>query len=135
MTSGRCPVAVVFLQVMLSDVDVNVHPSKLEVRFRDEYGVYLALLTALQAALRPAAEQPGPQAALDAEEDPFAQVPSSFGPTASIREAPPGEPRPFWPRPEDVPIDEGSGVRGQGSAPGESSLTPGPSPLTPGTPF
>jgi len=145
MPSGRCPVAVVFLQVMLSDVDVNVHPSKLEVRFRDEYGVYLALLTALQAALRPAAEQPGPQAALDAEEDPFAQVPSSFGPTASIREAPPayggitaappGEPRPFWPRPEDVPIDEGSGVRGQGSAPGESSLTPGPSPLTPGTPF
>ena len=126
MPSGRCPVAVVFLQVMLSDVDVNVHPSKLEVRFRDEYGVYLALLTALQAALRPAAEQPGPQAALDAEEDPFAQVPSSFGPTASIREAPPayggitaaprGEPRPFWPRPEDVPIDEGSGVRGQGSA-------------------
>jgi DNA mismatch repair protein MutL len=146
MPSGRYPIAVVFLQVRLEDVDVNVHPSKLEVRFRDEYGAYLALLTALQAALRPAADQPPLQEG--DENDPFAQVPPYLGPATSVREAPPaygsptappGEPRSVWPRPEDVPLEEGSGVRDQAAAieesPDQVIRSSGHQPLPPGTPF
>jgi DNA mismatch repair protein MutL len=135
MPAGRYPVAVVFLHVAAQDVDVNVHPSKLEVRFRDEYGIYLALLTALQAALRPAMEHPGPETSTDPE-DPFAQVPSVRPTAGSVHEAPPAygatapptEPRSFWPRPEDVPV-EGA----EGGEPGaEGQVTP---PIIPGTPF
>jgi DNA mismatch repair protein MutL len=124
MPSGRYPVAVVFLQVPSTHVDVNVHPSKLEVRFRDDYGIYLALLTALQAALRPATEHAGSQESFDPE-DPFAGVPSY--PPQTVREAPttygtaapppPTEPRSFWPRPEDVPVE--------GQESGSGTLAPG----------
>jgi DNA mismatch repair protein MutL len=135
MPAGRYPVAVTFLTVAAQDVDVNVHPSKLEVRFRDEHGVYLALLTALQAALRPAMDEPGPELSTDPD-DPFAQVPSIHPYAGSVREAPPvygaaappAEPRSFWPRPEDVTVEGAEG--GQQGAEGQA-MPPG----VPGTPF
>ena len=61
---GRYPVAVVFVRFAPGEVDVNVHPAKLEVRFRHPAAVHQllvpALRTRLAAALRPdAAEAPG----------------------------------------------------------------------------
>ncbi len=48
---GRFPMAVVFLTLPFDGVDVNVHPSKLQVRFVDEKGVYHAVRRAVSDAL------------------------------------------------------------------------------------
>jgi DNA mismatch repair protein MutL len=48
------PVAFVFLELPPSEVDVNVHPTKIEVRFRDGQAVYGELLAALRETLNKA---------------------------------------------------------------------------------
>jgi DNA mismatch repair protein MutL len=48
---GRYPNAVVFLEVDGAEVDVNVHPQKLEVRFSDPQAVYAALRHAVRDAV------------------------------------------------------------------------------------
>ncbi|MEP7105709.1 MAG: DNA mismatch repair endonuclease MutL [Chloroflexota bacterium] len=48
---GRYPVAIVDLAVPLQEVDVNVHPAKREVRFRDEGALYGRVQRAVLAAL------------------------------------------------------------------------------------
>jgi len=45
---GRQPVAFVHLEVPPDEVDVNVHPTKIEVRFRDGHRVYSQLLSTLR---------------------------------------------------------------------------------------
>lgn len=49
---GRYPVAVLFLDLPPDRVDVNVHPQKLEVRFRDGQAVWRFLSSALSRRLR-----------------------------------------------------------------------------------
>ncbi len=51
MAPGRHPVAAIFLELPASEVDVNVHPMKTELRFRDANGVRGALISALRRAL------------------------------------------------------------------------------------
>lgn len=45
---NRMPVAYVCLEAPAEDVDVNVHPTKIEVRFRDGHAVYARLLAAIR---------------------------------------------------------------------------------------
>lgn len=49
---GRFPMCALFLEVNCQQVDVNVHPNKLEVRFQNEAGVSAAVETLVKEALR-----------------------------------------------------------------------------------
>ena len=51
VSRGEFPFFAINLKVPLDTVDVNVHPMKIEVRFRDEWRVYHALKTAVTEAL------------------------------------------------------------------------------------
>ncbi len=51
MMVGKFPVAVLFLEVSGSFVDVNVHPTKIEVRFSDDKKVYGSVYWAVKNAL------------------------------------------------------------------------------------
>ncbi|GBD36263.1 DNA mismatch repair protein MutL [bacterium HR36] len=55
---GRQPVAFLFLEVPPETVDVNVHPTKIEVRFRDQQLIYQAVLVGVRQALQRAALTP-----------------------------------------------------------------------------
>ena len=48
---GRYPVVVLFLEIDPAFVDVNVHPAKLEIRFRKGPGVYDGIVKSVQDAL------------------------------------------------------------------------------------
>ncbi len=51
MEPGRYPPAVLLLELPPSDVDVNVHPTKIEVRFRDGGRIHSLIVSALREKL------------------------------------------------------------------------------------
>ncbi len=77
LPSGRYPLAVVMVQLSPEEVDVNVHPAKAEVRFRDGDAVFRAVQKAVRRTLlerspvpiaaRPPAAWPGLQARRQSE--------------------------------------------------------------------
>lgn len=62
--SGRYPVTFLFLEIDPAEVDVNVHPTKLEIRFRNSSQVYSSVLTAVRSEL----EKTWPRAELAMDE-------------------------------------------------------------------
>ena len=61
---GRYPVAVIFIEIPPEEVDVNVHPTKAEVRFRESGTVFSAVQKAVRRTLNDHA--PVPQIGLGA---------------------------------------------------------------------
>ena len=49
---GKFPICILHIQISYDAVDVNIHPNKLEVRFRDEAGVGEAVTTLVLEALK-----------------------------------------------------------------------------------
>jgi len=99
LPAGRHPAGVLFVELPLEEVDVNVHPQKLEVRFRDARTAYDAIHHAVSEALRPAPwlrhRAPGVAEVALAAEEAAGVLDAAAG---SPRPTPLGEPRlPFPP--------------------------------------
>lgn len=58
LMKGQYPVTVLFLDLPFDQVDVNVHPAKLEVRFRRQSDVHEAVSRAIRQALQREAKAP-----------------------------------------------------------------------------
>ncbi len=84
LPAGRQPAGVLFLEVGLDRVDVNVHPQKLEVRFQDARVATDALHHAVSEALRPSPwlRHRPPLAEGNPPREPVASVPVAAEPGA-----------------------------------------------------
>jgi DNA mismatch repair protein MutL len=51
LARDRHPICILFITVPTADIDVNVHPTKAEVRFKDDYMVRSSIITAIRAAI------------------------------------------------------------------------------------
>lgn len=100
LPGGRYPIAALHVCLPGDDVDVNVHPAKAEVRFRDERRVARALRLAIRDALEAAAPPGWSVPAVPLVE----AVPAAIGtvhamPDASAAPGSPGEPALAGPSP------------------------------------
>jgi DNA mismatch repair protein MutL len=62
LMKGQYPAAIVFLEILSAEVDVNVHPAKHEVRFRRPSDVHDAVAEAIRLALKQEAKGSSPHA-------------------------------------------------------------------------
>lgn len=117
LPQGRHPFGLVVIEVDPADVDVNVHPTKREVRFRDERAVFSAVQRACWSALgaRPVFSAPAP-VAVSATHWP----PEDTLVTLTVAE---GEERPSGLPPVDAP----PALRAVGQIRGEWIVAEGPS--------
>ncbi|WP_040605688.1 DNA mismatch repair endonuclease MutL [Salisaeta longa] len=86
LPEGAFPFFALFLSVDPRRVDVNVHPTKAEVKFDDESGLYNVLRVAVREAVRAEAQAPRLSADDSAGPDASPDDPPSFQPRAAPAE-------------------------------------------------
>ena len=78
LLTGRFPSCVLYINLSFGAVDVNVHPTKAEVKFSDErlvfHGVYYAALAALEQERRPGGNISLPSALIKGQAKPSASA-------------------------------------------------------------
>ncbi len=114
LMKGRYPQAMILLDLPPFSVDINVHPAKQEVRFRDAGNLYNALVSSVRSGLGPGATGPGPDRAAGEVLD---RVWDRRGDSFQVREQADGGPTVH----ESAPISWGRGPDLQGAL-GSGSL-------------
>ena len=103
LMTGRYAVVFLFLDLPPDQVDVNVHPTKSEVRFRDAQALYHLVFSAVREPARRREPDRPPSGALDDASDPrrgrgaVVAVVASCGGAAATVPAPRGAPTPSAP--------------------------------------
>lgn len=119
---GRYPAAFLFLDLPPEAVDVNVHPTKREIRFRDEGMIRGLVIDAVLARLTPSNTAPPPSPA------PIPLAHHTPPPAAATPAPPPPQPKAApSPRPRPTPLPPAHFTDPQ-AAPADDAHTPRPSP-------
>jgi len=108
LPTGRYPLAVVMVRLPPEEVDVNVHPAKAEVRFRDGDAVFRAVQKTVRSTLLN--RSPVPIAARPATSWPFSSTPrreERLERLAALRPHPSGEQLRFEERSADAAAPDG----------------------------
>ena len=132
LMTGRYAVAFLFLELPPEQIDVNVHPTKVEVRFRDSQALHHLVFSAIRERLR--AENL--TARLQAPALPHAQWTASPMPQASTRPGLPEVTLPFAPASKEPPsqLPEGESPEANGEALEEANAVTNGTPAPPAAP-
>ena len=109
LPAGRHPLGLLRIELPPELIDVNVHPTKAEVRFRDERAVARAVSAALRAALSGAPAPEGPLPITADASVPWAAPPApspQSSAAALLRSARPAEPPEPAPHAPELPLGE-----------------------------
>ena len=127
LMQGRHPVAVIYITVPPGEVDVNIHPTKTEVRFRDERPVFSAVQKAVRRAVLEGAPVPSVEEITAAYSGADATAQTLFQPSRPAKAQPVSHPsRPLDTGEQFTPLQSLPALRLVGQVAGTYIIAEGP---------